>query len=538
MATIRVTNQTELDAAVKAAKGGDTVVLAAGTYKQLWVDNKVSTSPITFKSESTTNPAVISYLRAINSDGVAFEGLKVGRQVVTGVDLDSTNMSLVQGSKNVSFSGMKFFTTGADDRYLARGIMFRDSSNISVTNSDFSHMATGILTMTSTDISITNNKFHDLRVDGLEFTAVKKVLIDNNDFRDFRSAYDAHADAIQFWTNGTKQASTDVVISNNVVLPGDGKGSQGIFIQDEVGGIPYERFTIKNNLLLDKGEYWNGITVRGGKDIVIEGNTSISPTTDKNVFWIRLDNVDGVKLTGNLADQLTQSNTKNLQQSGNVFLNEQKTFASQISGINLGVNATASSLIVSGVGYQSAGSTIAPVTSAANPIPLAPIAQSPITQVATAPVSDTQTTTSTAGSTTTTSTSSVTSLVPTSLASTLTPIATTPTTTTTAAPVVSTAPVVATPTATVVAPALTAKQQKAAAKAAAAAAKAQAKAAAAAAKAAAKAAKSSKSGTSIAVTPIVSQPMVPVAAAPIASISSVGSTAFSTSGWTLAAGGF
>jgi hypothetical protein len=54
MATIRVTNQTQLDAAVKAAKAGDTVVLAAGTYKQLWVDNKVSASAITFKSESTT----------------------------------------------------------------------------------------------------------------------------------------------------------------------------------------------------------------------------------------------------------------------------------------------------------------------------------------------------------------------------------------------------------------------------------------------------------------------------------------------------
>lgn len=52
MAAIRVTNQTQLDAAVKAAKAGDTVVLAAGTYKQLWVDDKKSASAITFKSES------------------------------------------------------------------------------------------------------------------------------------------------------------------------------------------------------------------------------------------------------------------------------------------------------------------------------------------------------------------------------------------------------------------------------------------------------------------------------------------------------
>ena len=494
MATIRVTNQTQLDAAVKAAKAGDTVVLAAGTYKQLWVDNKVSSTAITFKSESTTNPAVINYLRALNSDGVLFQGLKVGREVVTGVDQDYTNMSLVQGSKNVSFADMKFFTTGANDRYLARGIMFRDSANVSVKNSDFSHMATGILTMTTTGVNIVNNKFHDLRVDGLEFTAVKNVLIDGNEFRDFRSSYDAHADAIQFWTNGTRQASTDVVISNNVILPGDGKGSQGIFIQDEIGGLPYERITIKNNLLLDKGEYWNGITVRGGKDITIEGNTSISPTSDKNVFWIRLDNVDGVKLTNNLADQLIQSNAKNMQLSGNVFLNTEKTFASKISGINLGVNATVESLIVPGVGYQSAGGAISPVTKAPAPTLQTPSASTRVADFAT--------------------------LQPSSLASTLTPIVAWPTAVVPAAAIVS-APAV-TPTVTApafVAPVLTAKQQKAAAAAAAAAAKAQAKAAANAAKAAAKAAKSNRPGTSFAVTPVVSQPMIPVAASPITSFS-------------------
>ena len=515
MATIRVTNQTQLDAAVKAAKAGDTVVLAAGTYKQLWVDNKVSATAITFKSESTTNPAVINYLRALNSDGVVFQGLKVGREVVTGVDQDYTNMSLVQGSKNVSFADMKFFTTGANDRYLARGIMFRDSANVSVKNSDFSHMATGILTMTTTGVNIVNNKFQDLRVDGLEFTAVKNVLIDGNEFRDFRSSYDAHADAIQFWTNGTRQASTDVVISNNVILPGTGNGTQGIFIQDEIGGLPYERITIKNNLLLDKGEYWNGITVRGGKDITIEGNTSISPTSDRNVFWIRLDNVDGVKLTNNLADQLIQSNAKNMQLSGNVFLNTEKTFASKISGINLGVNATADSLIVPGVGYQSAGGAISPVTKAPAPTLQTPSAISPIQQITVTPVTGNGTAPSAS-----TRVADFATLQPSSLASTLTPIVASPTAVVPAAAIVS-APAV-TPTVTApafVAPVLTAKQQKAAAAAAAAAAKAQAKAAANAAKAAAKAAKSNRPGTSFAVTPVVAQPMIPVAASPMVSFS-------------------
>lgn len=515
MATIRVTNQTQLDAAVKAAKAGDTVVLAAGNYKQLWVDDKKSASAITFKSESATNPAVIGYVRTIRSEGVIFQDLKVGRQMVVGVDKDWTNMALVQESKNVSFTGVSFFSTGADDKFLGRGLFVRDSASVSVSNSEFSHLAVGMCTMTTIGVTVQSNKFHDLRIDGVEFTAVKNVLIDGNDFRDFRSSAIDHPDAIQFWTNGTRQASTDIMISNNVIMPGTGAGSQGIFIQDEIGGLPYERLTIKNNLLLDAGNYWNGIAVRGGKDVVLEGNTSISPTGDDKVFYIRIDNVTGVKLINNLSDQLIQKGTTGMTQTGNVFLKEQKTFASKITGINLGVNATVESLVVSGVGYQSPGGAISPVTKAPVPTLQMPSAISPIEPVTLMSVTGSGTSPSAS-----TRVADFATLQPSSLASTLTPIAASPSAVFAAAAVVS-APV-ATPTVpapSFVAPVLTAKQQKAAAAAAAATAKAQAKAAANAAKAAAKAAKSNRPGTSFAVTPVVAQPMIPVAASPMVSFS-------------------
>lgn len=419
MATIRVTNQTQLDAAIKAAKSGDTVVLAAGNYKQLWVDNKISATAITFKSESATNPAVVAYARAVGSDGVVFQNLKIGREMVPGVDQDYTNMALVQDSKNVSFTGVQFFSTGANDAFLGRGIFIRNGTNVSVKSSDFSHLAVGMQSMSVDGLVVQNNKYHDLRIDGAEFTAVKNVLIDGNDFRDFRSSELNHPDAIQFWTSGTKQASTDIVISNNVVMPGTGAGSQGIFMQDEVGGLPYERLTIKNNLILDAGNYWNGIAVRGGKSVTIEGNSTLSPTGDQKAMRIWLDNVAGVKLVNNLTDQLVQSKVTGLQESGNVYLNLQKTFATKISGINRGSSATISSLIVAGVGYQS--------SSTGQPAPIAiiqPTAASETTQSVTptattiAPVTQSATTTGSAFS--------LAALQPTSLASTLTPIVATP----------------------------------------------------------------------------------------------------------------
>jgi hypothetical protein len=247
-------------------------------------------------------------------------------------------------------------------------------------------------------LNILSSKFHDIRIDGVELTAVTGGKIDANDFRDFRSSPTAHPDAIQVWTSGTNKPTTDLLISNNVILPGTGGGGQGIFIQDEVGTAPHERITIRNNLVLDAGNYYNGITVRGGKDIVVEGNTSISPTTDTKNFWIRLDNVQGAVVKNNLADQLVQNNNTNITQSGNIFLNLQKSFATKISGINSGSLATVSSLIVPGVGYQTPSTTSTQTSLSSSSTLLAP----------------------------STTTTMVTTLAAPTLAETLTPIATAP----------------------------------------------------------------------------------------------------------------
>jgi hypothetical protein len=228
---------------------------------------------------------------------------------------------------------------------------------------------------------------------------------------------------------------------------------------------------------------------------------------------IWLDKVAGVKLVNNLSDQLVQSNVTGLQDSGNVFMNLQKTFASRISGINLGAKATVGGLIVSGVGYQAAAGTITPVATAPAPVVPAPAPVTPVQPAAVPPVVGNGATPP--PTTRVTGVAAIDTFQPSSLASLLTPIAASPTAVVPAAPVVTVATtqtVLATP---VVAPVLTAKQQQAAAAAAAAQAQAQARAAA----AAAAVARTSRPGTSIALTPVVTQPVAPVAAAPIASFS-------------------
>ncbi len=399
MATYRVSNQAQLDAVIMKVKGGDSVLMLSGNYTSLSLVNKAFTSAVTFVSESATAPANIAFAKAYNSSNVVFKNLSIGRALNPAVDKEWTNIAQVEYSTNVTFDGVKFSSTGADASYLGRGLFVRGGSNVTVQNSDFSHLAVGMTTMSMSGINILSNKFHDVRIDGVELTAVAGGKIDANDFRDFRSSPTAHPDAIQVWTSGTGKPTTDLLISNNVILPGTGGGGQGIFIQDEVGNAPHQRITIRNNLVLDAGNYYNGITVRGGKDIVVEGNTSISPTTDTKNFWIRLDNVQGAVVKNNLADQLVQNNTTNITQSGNIFLNLQKSFATKISGINSGSLATVSSLIVPGVGYQipsttstqtslsSSSTLLAPSTTTTMVTTLAaPTLADTLTPIATAPV--------------------------------------------------------------------------------------------------------------------------------------------------------
>lgn len=224
MATFQVSNQTQLDAAILKVKGGDIVVLAAGNYSSLGLVNKPFTSAVTFTSASAATPANIAYAKAINSSNVVFQNVNIGRAVTPGVDTEWSNMAQVEYSTNVTFNNVKFCTTGADDKYLGRGLFVRGGSNVTVKNSDFLHLAVGMATMSMSNITIVSNKFHDIRIDGAEFTAITGGLVDSNSFRDFRSSPTAHPDAIQIWTAGTNKPTTDLTISNNIILPGTGGG--------------------------------------------------------------------------------------------------------------------------------------------------------------------------------------------------------------------------------------------------------------------------------------------------------------------------
>lgn len=352
MAQHNVKTQAELDAAIKALQPGDTVMLAAGTYDKLDVRNVNYATAVKFVAADAANKPVIKDLFVYRATGVSFESLTFGRQL-TAADFSYTKIAQVIESNNISFSKSSFTSTGNVSPYNGTGLFVRSSNGVTVADGSFTKLAVGMATLQTQNIKVTGNMFRDLFSDGAQFAAVSNALIDKNTFTDFPSSQDTnqlHPDAIQFWTSPTDGKSTDVTISNNIILPGTGNGSQGIFINNEMQTDPHLRFTIRNNLLYNVNTQYHGISVTMVNGLTVEGNTVLSPAGDKN-YYMLIRQINGGRVANNVVDQMPLTNNTGLEVVNNIVLSDTPAKASMIPNLNIGQSAQVQDLLVTGFGY-------------------------------------------------------------------------------------------------------------------------------------------------------------------------------------------
>jgi len=357
MTVFTVTSQTQLDSALAILKSGDTVQLGAGAYSFV-LSSKPFTSNVTITSLDPANPARLSWLKLTDTSNITFKNLEVGRALGSTETVDAS-LSKINGGSNITFDAVHFHgSMDGNPSNDGTGITFGGVNGIKVINSEFEQLGRGAVFGSSTNITVANNSFHDIRSDGMDFAAVTNVLIDGNHFTNFSRISTDHPDAIQFWTTNTSTPSTDITIRNNVILEGDGSGMQGIFMRDELGTLPYERVTIENNLIYETNMS-NGITVMGGKDITIRGNTVLSPSEDTVPVWIRVESVTNATVTRNLTDKFYTATNSNVSITDNLLTANSGLSSSLLSFANL-ASMTTSQLYVSGYGYTaptSSGST-------------------------------------------------------------------------------------------------------------------------------------------------------------------------------------
>jgi len=331
----KIASQAELDKALADTAGGKTLLLA-GSFNINIAREYASEMVIT--SADPKAKAKIGSAK-IKGSKVTLRGLEIGRSA-SEATRESQFMLTIEGG-NITIEGNHFHGSLDDDpRNDGVGYKLWSTGNVRIINNEFEQLGRcGV--NSGTGILIRGNHCHDIRSEGFQSSNVTDITIEDNLFEKWKRASADHPDAIQFMTAGANRGSSKIVIRHNVILCNVGDGAQGIFLRDEVGGLPYTDLTIENNFVLGKNMA-NGIYVDGGKNVTVRNNTVVSPTDDSNPVWISLKNISGLTQSGNIADQ-----------------GGQKTPAQVFTGAQMALLTTAryaeaspEKLFVSGIGAQ------------------------------------------------------------------------------------------------------------------------------------------------------------------------------------------
>lgn len=295
--TILVSNSAELIKAMKSATGGENIVLKGGNYGDLnlWQGhtlNAIYTSPIKITSASHDNQAVFTGLRLNGVTNVTFSDVKFDYVSAVGEPTTTSKFNLLN-TKNISilnsvFDGdtAKGLGTFEDGYGSGRGLTVRGSSNITLSGNEVHGFNRGFVTTESNNIKVMNNNLYDMSSDGLDFSAVKNVIVDSNKIHDFvRSPLStSHPDMIQFWTNGTTTPSVNIAITNNFLDIGQGQKTQSIFMRNEMvdsygagASMYYQNINISNNVI--RNAHGRGISVGETNGLKVSNNTVLQVET-------------------------------------------------------------------------------------------------------------------------------------------------------------------------------------------------------------------------------------------------------------------
>jgi hypothetical protein len=305
-----------LNAALAKAHAGETIELAPGQYNGVALVHDSFSSAVTITSESAANPAVLEGLDIAYDTNLNFTNLEI-----SSVGSKDPYWAIrMMDSQNVSFSHLEVQgNLGEAPSQNLSGFGIENSSNVSISNSTFNDLYIGVAANINTNVSVTDNSFTDMDKSGVQMGAVTGATISNNNFTDFNTPYGTHSDAIQLYTAGMPHGSSNVVIDGNLYYRGDGTAAQGIFVQDEVGSMPYKNITIDDNTII--GGTWNAVWLNGATGSVqINDNTVATwagydvatDTTTNFISWINLQKVSVATLTetGNAAQEYVYNGKK------------------------------------------------------------------------------------------------------------------------------------------------------------------------------------------------------------------------------------
>ena len=317
MTTFSVNSTSALVSALSKAKDGDIIKVASGSYSNITIKNLTIAGNVTITSADAKKPAVFNDLLVHNSSGLTFQNLEFSAAA------NALFPFQVRGSSNIVLDRLNVHgTLNGDVNDDGQPMMIRSSTNVTVSNSEFQQAMNALSFLNNDGLTIVNNSFHDIRTDGVRGGGTSNLLISNNYFTNFypkmgtKDVNGDHPDAIQLWTTGTTTSASNITVTDNLIVRGDGLPMQGIFFRDQVGGLPFKNVTVSGNTVI--GAMSHGIGLNGIDGLVATNNEVVAIAGQ--VSNIALNGTRNAVLTGNQASAYVATDVENVTRSDNILL--------------------------------------------------------------------------------------------------------------------------------------------------------------------------------------------------------------------------
>jgi len=317
MAIFNVSNQSQLEAALRDASGGDEIRLAGGDYGELNLKGMQFSSEVTITSVNPGDMASFSKLRMDDTSNVTLNAIEFDYEYSRG-DGENVSKFQIENSTDIKitnsiFDGDILSGTGTegDGSGYGRGLHIKGSEGVEIINTEFHSWWKAVSIGTSTDVSMIGNNIHTIRSDGINIGRSHDVLIENNYIHDFQAALgsDDHRDMIQI-KRSSEDGSSGITIRSNVFDMGDGDHTQTIFAGGDNANPNdptdwHRDIVIDNNLIYNS--HTHGITFSLTDGLTVTNNTLISiPREGKGGITIPKINITSdsknVTIEGNIAD--------------------------------------------------------------------------------------------------------------------------------------------------------------------------------------------------------------------------------------------
>ena len=249
-----INTSAQLIAALKA--GATSIVIANSSLSDVHIENMVATSPVVISSPAGSARATF---------GGCFGIVKSAKLIIRNIKLDLSKCSdpywpgRIQSSSNIVFDSVEVLGNGPSSS--AGGILIQDSEDITFKNSWFHDLGSVALNVGRVKrLAVEDTEFSNWGKSAVGIGQIQGLVFRGNNIHDAHPTPGTHPDALQLFTTGTKEQSSDLTIEDNKLSVGEGGAFQGIFIQDEIGDKPYRNVKIINNVIL--GSMWNAIYLK------------------------------------------------------------------------------------------------------------------------------------------------------------------------------------------------------------------------------------------------------------------------------------